>query len=158
MFWHSVEWVVHNIAKDCNAFMLRVKQSWKVLNSSKTWNSFTKNTPLCRSIESQWNLLGNFVNYIRFCFSRGHILSAGEWDCECSGALQFTRIWHSVLTYPVYKTTPSSLLQFSGRSIYRKYLTFKNPVINFVISGSNAQWPTLTKGVTNRHYCNVPGI
>jgi hypothetical protein len=31
-------------------------------------------------------------------------------------------------------------LQCSGRSIYRKYLTFKHPVVNFVITGSNAQW------------------
>ena len=31
-------------------------------------------------------------------------------------------------------------LQCLGRSIYRKYLPFKNPVMSFVITESNAEW------------------
>ena len=54
VIWHNVVQVVHNIAEDCNAFMLRVMHSWKAVKSFKTWKSFTKWYSISwRNIESK---------------------------------------------------------------------------------------------------------
>jgi hypothetical protein len=132
--------VVHNIAKDCNAFLLRVKQSWNALKIIQNMRFFH---------EIMQHHFAEMQNPNGMCF-----------ETDFSSVRGVLKVLVDVTVKPWYFVVYQNLtfcidlhlhirqlllhsLQCSGGSTYRKFLTFKNAVMTFVIIGINAEGPNI---------------